>query len=1103
MDTDGKGLIDWFARNPVAANLIMFFVFSAGLLSLSNISKEMIPRTDVRVVSISASYPGAAPIEVEKGVVLPMEAALEGLQGVKKISSDANRDFARVRLEIEPNEDINEVMTLIENRINGITNFPDDLEKPTVQRSKFKSWAMGVSVSGEMSELQKKLLGDKIFDELQALPEVKDLNLWGAGTYEISIEVDEERLRELNLTLGEVAAAVRSSSLDLPAGMIKTANGDVMVRTEGRAYVGSDFEDIIVRGQVDGTQLRLSDVAVVKDAFRENVRLNRFDRQSSFTLGIFSLEDQNLLDISEAVHRYTAQKQAELPTGLKITVFNDEAYPLKGRLTMMSENLLIGGILVAIVLGLFLNIKVALWVMVGIPLSFAGAFWLMPLGSVTVNIMSLFAFIMVLGIVVDDAIVIGESVFSEVDADYQRRLAAGLPQGAPYTASLATVVAGTKRVATPSTIGVLTTMAAFFPLMFLGGSFDGITKAISVVVILCLIFSLIESKLILPAHLVGLSLGKAPTGLAAPIDRAQKKVSLWLQGFIENIYLPGLKVALENRFITLASFISVLIIVLGITSSGIVRFEFFPNVAGDDVRAEITMQDGASAESITETIDVVESAIYKIDSRYREASPDGAGLVEHVAFFVRSDVSVVFRVNLVKSELRSVAATEIEKMWREEVGLLPNVRKQRYVASEGPTGPKISLSLSGADPEELTLAGVELQQYLAQFPGVYDIYNSQGSGSKEILINLKPYATQVGVRLVDVARQVRQAFYGEEVQRIQRDSDTVKVMVRFPYEARRSISTLENMHIRTAAGEAIAIGEVADIRLGVGLTAIDRLDRKRTVTVTAEVEIDKIESGDVVRDVKTNFVPALLEKYPSVELRLSGGTRETNEYFVKMAAALLAGCFMIYTLLAVPLRSYVQPIVIMSVIPFGFIGAVFGHMLFGVTINILSSLGIVALAGVVVNDSLILVEFANRGRSEGLSAVEAILNAGRRRFRAILLTTLTTFVGLFPILFETSVQAQFVIPMALSLSFGILFASVITLVLIPCLYLIVESNHRLVSSLLLVLLLVAVCYLLVFVGVMTISIFIVMAAIAALGVGGLLMAKFAGYVPESESELLR
>ena len=1098
MDTQEKGLIDWFARNPVAANLIMFFVFGAGLLSLSDMSKEMLPRTDKRVVSISASYPGAAPIEVEKGVVLPMEAALEGLRGIKKISSDANRDLAKIRLEIEPNEDINEMMTLIENRIDAITNFPDDLEKPSVQRSKNNSWAMGISVYGDMTERQKKLLGDQVFDELQALPEVKDVRLWGAGKYEISIEVKEDRLRELNLTLSEVAAAVRASSMDLPAGMIKTINGNVMVRTEGKAYVGSDFENIILRSQIDGTRLLLSDVAVVKDAFRESVYTNRFDRKASFTLGIFTLEDQNLLDISEAVHRYTRKKQAELPAGLNISVFNDEAYPLNGRLAMMSENLLIGGILVAIVLGLFLNLKVALWVMVGIPLSFAGAFWLMPMGSVTVNIMSLFAFIMVLGIVVDDAIVIGESVFTEVDADYQRQLAAGLPQGALYTASLATVVAGTRRVALPSTIGVLTTMAAFLPLMFLGGSFDGITKAISVVVILCLTFSLIESKLILPAHLVGLKLGRAPTGLAAPIDRAQKSVSRWLQGFIENTYLPGLKIALENRFVTLAGFVSVLIIVLGITSSGIVRFEFFPNVAGDDVRAEITMQDGASAESITETMDAVEDAIYKIDRRYRESSPDGAGLVEHVAFFVRSDVSVIFRVNLIKSELRSVAATEIEKMWREEVGLLPNVRKQRYVASEGPSGPKISLSLSGADPEELTQAGAELQQYLAKFPGVYDIYNSQGSGSKEVLINLKPYANQVGVRLVDVARQVRQAFYGEEVQRIQRDSDTVKVMVRFPYEARRSISTLENMHIRTASGEAIAIGEVADIRLGVGLTAIDRLDRKRTVTVTAEVEIDKIESGDVVRDVKMNFVPGLFEKYPSVEFRLSGSSRETNEYYVKMATAMLAGCFMIFGLLAVPLRSYVQPIVIMSVIPFGFIGAVFGHMLFGVPINILSCLGIVALAGVVVNDSLILVEFANRGRAEGLSASEAILNAGGRRFRAILLTTLTTFVGLFPILFETSVQAQFVIPMALSLSFGILSASGITLVLIPCLYLIVESNHRFVSALLLVLLLIAIGYLLVFIGVIGMQVFIVIAAMAALAVGGLFVAKMAGYVPESE-----
>ena len=1099
MDLDSKGLISWFARNPVAANLVMVLVFFAGTLSLLNMSKEIFPRTETRVISIGAPYPGAAPVEVEKGVILPMESALEGLRGIKKITSVADRDYARIYLEIEASEDINEVMSQVENRIDSITNLPDDLEKPTVKRVERNLWGMGVAVYGDMTQLEKKIVGDEIYDELLALPEVKEIRLWGAGTYEISIEVRESRLRELNLTLAEVASAVRSSSLDLPAGIIRTEAGNVLVRTEGKAYVGTDFENIVLRSQMDGTQLLLSDVAEVRDGFTDSIYKNRFDRQSAISLSIYSLEGQNLLDISAAVHAYAEKKQQSMPSGLSISVFNDEAYTLNGRLTMMSKNLVMGGLLVAIVLGIFLNLKVAFWVILGIPISFAGAFWLMPFGSVTVNIMSLFAFIMVLGIVVDDAIVIGESVFSEAKDDYQKKLAHGNIPDTGYSTPAEVVVRGAKRVATPSTIGVLTTMAAFLPLIFLGGSFAGIQQAIGIVVILCLVFSLIESKLILPAHLVGLKFGQKSSGKVSVVNRFQSKVAKGLDYFIEEIYEPTLRKALHNRYTTLAGFLAIFIIIVGSVNSGIARFEFFPNVPGDDVQAQIIMQDGASSESLAETIDQIETAIYAVDKKYRDENPDTKGLVEHVAFFVSSDVEATFRVVLTKAEFRSVSATEIERLWRSEVGLLPNVRKQRYYSSEGPSGAAISLSLSGTNPDELTMASVELQQYLAQFNGVYDIYNSQGSGSKEVLINLKPFASQVGVRLSDVAGQVRQAFYGEEAQRIQRDSDTVKVMVRYPIEERRDISTLENMHIRTSSGEAISIGEVADITLGLGLTAIERLDRKRTVTVTAEVESEKIQSDDVVGDVRKNLVPQLLEKYPSIEFRLSGGTQEQSEYYGKLAVGFLASLFMIYGLLAVPLRSYIQPIVIMSVIPFGFIGAVIGHVIFDMAVNILSLFGIIALAGVVVNDSLILVEFANRGKAENLSAEEAILSAGKKRFRAILLTTLTTFVGLFPLLFETSVQAQFVIPMALSLSFGILFASTITLVLIPCLYLVVETNHRFISALLLLLLLIAASFLMAFVGLFSLGVGTTISVLLLVIMIGLAVRKALGHFPETQA----
>jgi len=1100
MNVNSKGLISWFSRNPVAANLVMVLVFFAGAISLATISKEMFPRSERNMISISVPYPGAAPVEVEKGVILPMESVLEGLQGIKKITSGADRDYGRIYLEIEASEDINDVLTQVENRIDSIVDLPDDMEKPTIKKLDSNIWAIGVVVYGELTKPERKALGDQVYDEVLALPEVKDLNLYGAGTYEISIEVKEDRLRELNLTLSEVANAVRVSSLDLPAGIIRSEAGNVLIRTEGKAYVGQDFENIVLRSQVDGTQLLLSDVAEVRDGFTDTIFLNHFDRETAITLAISSLEGQNVLTISEAIHRYVDKKRDTLPKGLSITTFNDLAYDLQGRLDMMSENLVLGGILVALVLGLFLNLKVAFWVILGIPVSFAGAFWLMPMGAVTVNVLSLFAFIMVLGIVVDDAIVIGESVFSEAKSDFQQKRDAGeIPDGG-YEASVETVVAGAQRVAIPSTIGVLTTMAAFFPIIFIGGSFGGITSAIGIVVILCLTFSLIESKLILPAHLVGLKFGQPANESVSFVRGIQSKVSQGLKYFIDNIYGVWLRRALRNRYITLAGFLGALIIALGAVGSGIARFEFFPMVPGDGVQAEIIMQDGASVESMLDTIAVVEDAIFAVDEKYRLENPGETGLVENVAFFVISDVTANFRVVLTRSEFRTLSATEIERLWRDEVGLLPDVRKQKYSSGQGPSGAKISLSLSGSDPEELTLAGMDLQQELSTFPGVYDIYNSQGSGSKEVLINLKPYASQIGITLSDVARQVRQAFYGEEAQRIQRDSDTVKVMVRYPYDERRSILTLENMHIRAGNGEAVAIGEVAEISLGVGLTAIDRLDRKRTVTVTAEVEADKIQSGDVVKDVTTNFVPQLLERYPSVSFRLSGGTQEQNEYYGKMAVGFLAALFMIYGLLAVPLRSYIQPVVIMSVIPFGFIGAVIGHMVFSVSINILSVFGIIALAGVVVNDSLILVEFANRGRKDNLSLEDAIVSAGKKRFRAILLTTLTTFVGLLPLLFETSVQAQFVIPMALSLSFGILFASTITLVLIPCLYFVVESNHQFVSAIFLLLLGIGVTYTLAFLAILSLLAANILAGLLVIAVIAISVSKLLGYFSDEKRQ---
>ncbi|MDA8866562.1 efflux RND transporter permease subunit [Porticoccaceae bacterium] len=1046
-ESNSYGLIGWFTKNPVAANLLMLFIIVAGAISAFTISKDMFPRTDRNIVQVSAVYPGAAPVEVEKGVILPIESALQGLSGIKEMRSKASRDVASIELDIEPSQDINEVMARIEDRISSILNFPDDLEKPSVSKFEDISWVTGVAVSGPLDEFQRKELGQEIRDELLELSQVKKVILWGVDDYEISIEVKEQRLRELNMTLAEVARAVRESSLDLPAGMIRSDSGNILVRTEGKAYSGEQFENLVLRSYADGSQLLISDVATVRDTFQESSTFVHFDKESAVTLGIFSLEDQNLLAIDEAVKSYIEKKSETLVDGLTIEQFEPLSFHLRGRLDMMLSNLAMGAILVAVVLTLFLNVQVGFWVLLGIPVSFLGAFWLMPINPypVTVNVLSLFAFIMVLGIVVDDAIVIGESIYTEAQQKAAKVL--GNDKNGVFTARIEDVIEGAKKVAIPSTIGVLTTMAAFAPMLFIGGVVAGFQEAIAVVVILCLIFSLIESKLILPAHLVGMKIGGVSQSRFKFIGKMQAQVDKALKHFIANKYQPALAYCLKRRYLTVSFFLGLLIIAGGAVNSGIAKFEFFPNVPSDTVRAEVIVYDGTSASSMADILTTIEGAAYRVDESYRQQYPEGKGLVKHLLFYAGSDTSGTFIVSLVPSEDRLISSLTFEKLWREEVGQLPNVRKQRYFASTNAGGgAKINFQLSGSNPEQLLQASDLLQNKLAQYNGVFDIYNSQGTGGREIQISLKPYASQIGISLADVGRQVRQAFYGEEVQRIQRGVDRVKVMVRYPKDERDSVASLENLLIRTKSGQAIQIGQVADIKLGQGLSTISRTDRKRTVDVTADVDSSKVQTGTVVSDITDNFIPKLLEQYPQVEFDLGGSTKEENTLIMRTMIGFAAALFLIYGLLAVPLRSYVQPLVIMSVIPFGFIGAVIGHILFGISLNMLPILGLVALAGVVVNDSLILVEFINRRQGAGETMDDSIMSAGKQRFRAIVLTTLTTFVGLLPMLFETSMQAQFVIPMAISLSFGIVFATTMTLILVPCCYRIVYDLKASIQS---------------------------------------------------------
>jgi len=714
----------------------------------------------------------------------------------------------------------------------------------------------------------------------------------------------------------------------------------------------------------------------------------------------------------------------------------DRSYYLKGRLELMLGNMLQGAILVFLTLSLFLRLKVAAWVVVGIPITFFGALWLMPLGPwpVTINMISLFGFILVLGIVVDDAIIIGESAYTTIREDGH---------------TLDNVIKGAKKVATPATFGVLTTIAAFAPMLFVGGIPGPFFEAMSMVVILCLMFSLVESKLILPAHLVHAKIAPvdekeifSPYQKKRPFkcvvkffQRVQRHVQHGLHSFIENIYRPLLEKAVDNRGVTLAIFVGVLIITSGVMSSGIVRQVLFPKVPGDFIIMELAMQNGAAPEARNAAMEQLESAVLGINDKFREQYPGEEDPVNHVGAFRRSDNTGIIFVEISKDEDRRLEADEITRMWRERAGEIAGVKDLTF--SEGQHfggGPPLSFNLTGSSLSVLQKAADELQSKLREYDGIFDITNSLDSGGEEISLSIRPEAEALGLTMSSLGRQVRQAFYGEEAQRIQRGKDELKVMVRYPQEARRSIADLENMKIRTPSGDEVPFHSVAEVTYGEAYSSIRRQNRKRTVTVSADIDPELVEPGEVIKEISEEYIPGLLARYPGVTYALEGASLEEIELVQNMTYASIAALFLIYALIAIPLRSYSQPMIIMSVIPFGLIGAVIGHIVMGKAISMFSLFGLIALSGVVVNDSLIMVDFINNARASGMSIKDAVVQSGTKRFRPIILTSLTTAVGLMPIMFEKSVQAQFVTPMAISMSFGIVFATVITLFLIPSLY---------------------------------------------------------------------
>ncbi|AOE49649.1 efflux RND transporter permease subunit [Kangiella sediminilitoris] len=1025
-----SGIIAWFARNPVAANLLMIFIIVTGVMALFGLRQQVFPDIVTNSVSVQVPYPGAAPQEVEEGIVILIEENIKEIEGIKEIRSTASEGSGSINIEIEDNYEVSDVMDEIKVRIDAIPNFPDLAERPVIYENRMQRQVMRLNVFGDANERTLKEYANDIRDELLTLPNVGLVEVQGARPYEVGIQVSDYQLRKYGLTLQDVSNAIRSHSLDLPSGTIKTLGGDILVRTKNQAYDAYDFAKIPLITREDGTTLLLADIAAIDDGFAEWNFLSRFDGKPTVSLRVrSSLESDDLL-IANQIYDYLDQKTQTLPAGISVDAWADGTYYLEGRLDLMQRNMFAGVLLVFLVLALFLRFKLAFWVMIGIPLCFLGSFALMyiyPGFAMTINMITLFGFILVLGIVVDDAIIIAESAWASIEEKGH---------------SIDSVVEGSKRVAVPATFGVLTTIAAFYPMLSLSGPWSNAMASIGLVVMFCLIFSLVESKLILPAHLAHMKLNKIEDTKNPKIKAVKNffrtirlKVKESLSRFINNVYKPGLTRLLKYRGLTIIGFICLLFVsTVGFIGGGWVKTSMFPQIPNDGVFVEIKMAEGATAEQAMDNIQVVWE---KLNELHEEVEAEhGIGVYQHAFMWTRENTGAYMWTELVKSENLPIHQYKLIDQWRDMVGTLPAIEEISFGGGGGgPGGDGVGYRLIGTDIDELQIVTEKIRAKLAEYDGVYDISDNLSGGKEEIVVEVKPHGYNLGLTTQGLSQQVRNAFYGSEAQRFLRDNEEVKVFVRYPLEDRRSIGNLEQMPIRTPSGEYVTFTDVADYKVQEGFSRISRIDGVRANGISADVSPQAtITSGEINEDMMQNVIPKILAQHPTVKLELGGSSEDAQKIQTELFVGAIIALILIYGLMAIPLRSYSKPVVVMSAIPFGIIGAMVGHLILDLNLSMFSFFGLIALSGVVVNDSLLMVDFIGRARAEGMSRIDAAVNAGTRRFRAIILTSLTTFFGLLPITTETSLQAQLVIPMAVSLAFGIVFATVITLIWVPCLY---------------------------------------------------------------------
>ncbi len=1044
-----NNIIAWFVHNSVAANLLMMILVMGGLLALPNIYQEEFPNIDIDAVHVRIPYLGAAPAEVESAVCVRVEEAVEGTEGIDKIRSSASEGFCSVVIELVEGVDTGKVANDIKSKVDAIDAFPKETEKPVTAEITIIATVLQIAISGNADERTLKLIGQRVRDDIAALPGVSQAELIFARPYEISVEVSEQTLRRHGLTLAQIGRAIERSSLDVPGGSLKTQGGEILLRTKGQAYTGREFENIIVLTREDGTSVSLGEIATVVDGFEDSKLRARFDGNPAVAIKVSRVGEEDILEIAAQVKTYLKTANEHFPEGISFTIWKDESQDLVDRMGALTKNARSGLILVLLTLTLFLRFRVALWVAAGLPVAVLGTLAVFPVAGIAISTISVMAFILVLGILVDDAIVVGERVYAHEQ------------QG---KSQLQAAIDGTREVSVPVIFGVLTTMATFIPIMNIPGPMGSFFGVLGQVVLIALFFSIIESQLILPSHLAHRKAETSP-GSNVFINRwlaLQGKISGSLERAASHYYLPAVTRALAWRYVTLAVGIAVLAITVALFVSGRVVFQFFPSVEGTRLYATLTMPEGTPIEDTARAVARIESAAEQLrtelDADLAEGEPS---TIRHVfasigSFIPKGSINnavasqsnlaeVAIELNL-PSDYSGLPTRVFANRWRELTGGIPDAIELGFISQSFGVGKAIDIELYGEDFDELRAAAGELRASLQNFSGVIDITDTFRAGKQEVQLKLRPEARSLGLTLADLGEQVRQAFYGYEAQRIQRGKDDIRVMVRYPASERRSLGDLENMRIRTADGTEVPFSSVAIATLARGYTTIRRVDGQRVVRVIADVERSVTTPEFVLATLAKGDLKDTLKRHPGVGYRLAGEAEERSESMGSLLGNALLALLVIYALLAIPLQSYFQPLVIMSVIPFGAVGAILGHFLLGMDLVFFSLLGIVALSGVVVNSSLVLVDYINKNRDGRRDLARVVGQAGAVRFRPIILTSITTFLGLTPMMLDNTASTIMFAPMAVSLAFGVLLGTAITLFLVPCLYLILEDILALIGT---------------------------------------------------------